>query len=252
MKLAALYTVWNGLELLEGSIEQIQDHVDEIIICWQEVSNKGERSEQIIQFLERFNGTNIKLIEFTHNPKINTKQNEILKHNLMIQAARSLECSHFFLSATDHFYDPEEFCNAKMITAHQGYDVTFTKMFTYYKKPTWQLQPIEDYHMPFICRIHPSTHIARIPGYPVKIDPSIQITPHDHHLVFAQEQIMMHHFSMIREDIENKFRNAAASIRWKPIQIQQYISEYKAADIGDEIAYFGGRKLILVDNRFKI
>jgi len=42
MKLAAIYNVWDGVELLHGSIECIKDHVNQIIIVWQNVSNIGE------------------------------------------------------------------------------------------------------------------------------------------------------------------------------------------------------------------
>ena len=42
MKLGVLYTVWNGLELLSESIEQIKSEADVIVIAWQKESNKGE------------------------------------------------------------------------------------------------------------------------------------------------------------------------------------------------------------------
>ena len=252
MKLAAAYTVWNGLELIWGSIEAIQDQVDEIIICWQEHSNKGERSEELLKFVEHLEFTNFHLVEFTPDLNLNTKQNEMAKHNLIINAARDLGCSHFFLSACDHYYEPHEFSDAKFKIEHQNIDVSFTKMYTYYKEPTWRMDPPEDYYMPFICRIYPDTVMARVPGYPVKVDPSIQITPLRRYYKFEQREIMMHHYSMIRKDIENKFRNAAASIRWKPQQIQRYIQEYKTAQPGDEISYFQNRKIIEVSNVFMI
>ena len=39
MKLAALYTIFDGLELLKDSIKQIENDVDVVIIGWQKVSN---------------------------------------------------------------------------------------------------------------------------------------------------------------------------------------------------------------------
>jgi len=42
MKLAAIYNLWDGEELLLGSMKCLKDHVDLFIIVWQEVSNFGE------------------------------------------------------------------------------------------------------------------------------------------------------------------------------------------------------------------
>lgn len=252
MKLAALYTVWNGLELLNQSIETISPHVDTIVVCWQLYSNKGNKSEEIIDFIENKLNKRAKIVEFKPVNGLNTKQNERAKHNLMIQTAMEIGCTHFFISACDHFYDPTEFQDAKFKILHYDYDVTFTKMYTYYKHPTWQIHPIEDYHMPFICKLNPETHIDRVPNYPVHIDPSIQIVPINNFHVFDQSEVMMHHYSMIRSDIKNKFKNAAASIRWKPKQIENFISEYESAQVGSEISYFGNRKIIEVGNYFNL
>ena len=42
MKLAAIYNVWDGVELLRGSMESVKDGVDLFIIVYQNVSNIGE------------------------------------------------------------------------------------------------------------------------------------------------------------------------------------------------------------------
>lgn len=254
MKLAACYTIFNGLELLEKSIEQIKPFVDEIIICWQKTSNKGNVSHEIEDFCHTLRGKNYKIIEFIPDLRQNTKQNERNKHQLMIDLAKKLNCTHFFISATDHFYEPDAFGNALYTTIHHDWDVTFTKMFTYYKHPTWQLTPIEDYLCPFICKLYPHTKVERVPNYPAHVDPSLQYTTCNYSYIFDQDYIMMHHFSMIRQDIKNKFKNAAASMRWKEGDIERFVSEYENYSLKENqgISYFGGRKIKEVDDYFNL
>jgi hypothetical protein len=253
MKLAALYTVWNGLELLNGSIDQIKNDVDIIFIGWQWRSNKGERSNEIENFLSQYdNDPKIVLIEFIPNFKNNTKKNELDKHNHLLEAARSEGCSHFVLLATDHYYEPEQFKATKEMIIERGCKITVSKMFTYYKRPEWRLDPPELYYMPFICEIAKDTRFEFSGRYPVTVDPSLKLFPISVFYALQPKDLIMHHYSMIREDIENKFNNAAASIRWTPEKIETFTNEYKGAELGDSIQYFGGRKLIAVENFFNI
>lgn len=250
MKLAALYSVFNGLELLEKSIEQIEKHVDFIVICYQTTSNKGEKRPEVSDFVQRFTGKKFYLLPFEPDLSLNTKQNERQKLQNRLDFAKVLGATHFFSIATDHFYEPEIFEKHKSIASK--YDVTFTKMFTYYKYPTWQLSPPENYYMPFICRLYPETKVIRAHNYPVRVDPSIQVNTCNSYRVFDLDEIAMHHYSMIRVDIDDKFRNAAASIRWNSEQIARFKSEFENAKLGDSISYFQSRVLIQVPNYFHL
>lgn len=256
MKLAACYTVFNGTELLAKSIEQISNHVDHIIICYQYKSNKGNPSpsSMMSDIMKIKHKNRIHLVEFTPDLTLNTKENERRKHQLMIETASELDCTHFLLSACDHFYDENQFIHAKNECKVCNYDVTFTKMYTYYKYPTWQLTPIEAYCMPFICKIYSNTRIEKQNEYPERVDPSVQINTIKYRYTFTENDIMLHHYSMIREDIENKFTNAAASIRWKPDDIKLFIDEYNNYDININpgLKYFQGRKIIEVENKFNL
>ena len=254
MKLAACYTVFNGLELLEKSIQQIYPVVDVIIICYQTVSNKGNECKQVEKFVQ-YNflaKKKVEIVKFTPDLSVNTKENERRKHQLMLETARKSGCSHFFLSATDHFYQLTEFVNAKEHVKWEDIDVSFTKMYTYYKHPTWQLNPIESYYMPFIMRLHPETKIAVVRNFPLKVDPSVQVNTFAKWYLFPEEQIMMHHYSMIRENIKDKFKNAAASIRWRNEEAEMFAAEFENYDIESNpgIKYFQGRKIKIVENHF--
>lgn len=246
MKLGVGYSIFNGLELLENSINQIESEIDVLLICWQKVSNKGNESKEIEEFVKNLN---CNTLEFTPNLSKSTKQNELDKHNLMLDYFRNKGCTHFMLSATDHYFKLDEFKKAKEIS--KNYDATFVNMFSYYKLPTWQLTPIEDYLMLFISKIYPNTNFINR-QFELILDPSLKLSTFNNWYLFEQEEIMMHHYTMIREDIESKFNNAAASMRWTKEMISQFTYEYNNAKVGSEISYFKGRKLIEVPNYFNI
>lgn len=258
MKLAACYTVFNGLELLEKSIDQIKNHVDEIIICYQDTSNKGNKCDKVhdfvMNFARNFNGKNVHIVYFKPNLPGNTKENERIKHQKMLSTARILGCTHFFMAATDHFYLENEFIFGKNTCQVHDYDVTFTKMFTYYKDPTWQLTPIESYFMPFIMKIKNNTVIERAANYPVLVDPSVQISGVTNFYIFEESDLMLHHYSMIRENINDKFKNAAASMRWTNGLAEKFEHEFNSYDITENpgIEYFQGRKIKIVPDHFKL
>lgn len=247
MKLIALYTVFNGTELLDGSIARIIDHVDEILVCYQTVSNTGIKSLEPLEWIKSSRYQNrIKFIEWNPNLSKSTKQNEVDKHNFMLSFARRSGFSHYLLMACDHYYDTNQFADAIHKLIQSPVDVTATQMYTYYKQINWRLEPIEDYCMPFICKIRDGVYFHYGLKYPVKTDPSVVMTKCDSFRLFSESEIMLHHYSMIRVDIKNKFANAAASIRWKPEQIERFISEYENAQPGDSINYFQGRKITVV------
>ena len=249
MKLAALYTVFNGLELLEASVNQLD--VDVVIIGYQTISNRGNKSEEVLPFIEemKLKHPNWYFLNFEPDLSKHPNQNEINKHNLLLTLAKNLNCTHFLMSATDHFYNREDFIKAKEIS--KNYDATTTKMFTYYKEPTLQLTPIEDYEMLFICKLYPQSEFVR-KNFPVVIDPALKISTSKSFKSFDSSDIMMHHYSMLRIDINNKFDNSCASVNWSDELKEQFKEEYKHHQEGDAVSYFKGRRTIRVNNYFNL
>lgn len=247
MKLAICYTVF-GTELLSQSIKNIIDVVDEVIICYQEVSNKG--IPKFFEWSYEYN-PKIHIIKYNTIPSLDPKEQERRKHQFMVDYAHKLGCTHFILSATDHFYDSKE---VQKWREHAGqYDVTFTSMFTYFKHPMWQITPIEDYYMPFICKL--PAKVIKTTKYPLIVDPSVRFGPIIHApnnwYLYGQDMVMLHHFSMVRRDMKAKFANAASSIgRKNPV----YLQEFENYDIKENpgIQYFKGRKVKIVPNYFNL
>lgn len=255
MKLAALYTVFNGLELLDKSILNILLNVDKIVLCVNTHSHFGVQDDRPMKEVEKYrNQPGFHIISYTPDLKLSSKENERIRLQFKIDKARELGCTHFIAMAEDHFYVPKEFKKAKKMVEFLSLDTSFTRMFTYYKYPTWRLTPIEDYSCPFITRLDSNRRIAKNPQYPVKVDPSVQIDKVGNWHEFDSKTIMLHHFSMVRDDIRYKFENAAASIRWGSDRIEVFMKEYESYDLNlnPGISYFKGRKIEVVEDLFNI
>lgn len=254
MRVAIAYTVFDGLELLEKSIDNIMPCIDNVIICFQQVSNNGISDENVQKFIEeKFRGkAKIHIVEFTPDLKKDTKSNERAKHQMMIDVALMIGCSHIILSACDHFYTRKQAMYALNFAALQSVDVTFTRMNTYYKRPNWQLTPLEDYYMPFVMRINEETRIISETKYPVLVDPAVRINTCKSHCVFSTDEIVLHHYSMVRDNMEGKLRNSAS--RFREDVIQQHLKQFNEfnGDPTEPIRYFSGRTVVETENHFHL
>lgn len=258
MKLIACYTVFDGTELLLKAIESIKDHIDGVVICWQNTSNKGKQIAKQdrnvlleIETCKIIYGLPVNIDLFL-NESTNPKENERRKHTHMLDMARKMGATHFLMAATDHFYIADEFEFGKRLVERMEYDTTFTAMYTYYKHPTWQITPIETYYMPFICKLYPETVIQKVPNFPLLVDPSVQVSTLKKWYLFKDFEVMLHHYSMVRKDIYAKFLNAASP--WKQDQMDRFTKDWEAYDIraNPGIEYFKGRKVVEVPDYFDL
>lgn len=205
MKLAAIYNVWDGIELLEGSINCIKDDVDFIIIVSQSISNFGERYNplrEIIQAIKNIDREKIIILDFTPN-KIAGQSNEIQKRNLGLQIAKEFNCTHFLHLDTDEYY--QNFRDAKNLYIESGTEGSACRIFTYFKLPTLRFETEDGYYVPFIHKLLPETQ-AGGDYYPYYVDRTRRINCKE----VALLPIHMHHFSWVRNNIERKFRNSSA------------------------------------------
>lgn len=238
MKLAALYSVWNGLEHFEGSLAQIYSETDVIVIGWQKHSHYGKVSNEVEGFVNKMKKKHPKIVLFEFKPRGgNAKAEQRRKLNQMIRVAQGLSCTHFFMSATDHYYDSSQFANCKQIA--KQYDVTASKMYTYFKEPIWRLTPIETYYMPFICKLRVGqTYSKDTHGeWNVYVDPALCIVPNDTFYEFKQDELMMHHYSFVRKDVENKLLNAAARRNFDK-KIPEILERFRAFDGKGKCPYY--------------
>lgn len=238
MKLAAIYNVWDGSELLPYSIAQIQPHVDVIVIVYQTVSNFGEHYTPTLP--ER--GT----INVLYHPDL-TKSgtfNETRKRNLGLEVARSEGCTHFISMDCDEIYDGLVFKKYRDIV--EQYDSSACKMLTYYKRPDIRLSPLETYYVPFISKLLPDTRLGSA-GYPVLADPTRTVSTHKNFYII--DEPIMHHFSWVRADIGRKLRNSSASARWRHM-IPSMVETFNTFEQTGKMAHFEQYNWVKVANRF--
>lgn len=241
MKLAAVYNVWDGEELLRGSVELLKKEVDLFIFVWQDISNFGEYRNPI-PFLNLPDGIEKTLIKY-EPPGQYGFPNECAKRNLGLMVAKANNCTHFLHLDCDEYY--ENFADAKQKYLDSGADGSVCKIFTYFKKPTFRFETEDGYYVPFIHKLNTDT-VAGGAKYPYYVDPTRKINQENVRLL----DVHMHHFSWVREDIERKARNSSAKYNLeKGTMVQDY--HKKEVGAGFYVTDYD-KKLIEVPNNFGI
>lgn len=239
-KLAGIWNVWDGDEHLRKSIEQIRPHLDVVIVIYQNVSNSGELYEPTLPH------DLIDLSEF-YIPAVGQsgQWNETIKRNRGLELAKSVGCTHFIQMDCDEMYFTEDFSLAKEQVYIKQLDASYCRLKTYYKYPTKQLFPDEDYFVPFIHKIWPNTTMCFDKKYPAFCDPTRRTNTYDKHEPI--EWLRMHHYSFVRKDIQRKFRNSSSSHAFE----NQYHIWDKFEETG-EMVHFKNYKTIDVANHFDL
>lgn len=225
MKLACIYNVWDGVELLRGSMLCRKNDVDLFIIVYQEISNFGEKYNPL-PYIDVDGFNNIVLIKYTPNSVEGTK-NEIAKRNLGLNIAKENNCTHFLFSDCDEYF--EDFKQAKDLYIKSAHGGSVCKILTYFQKPTLRFKNTDNYYVPFIHKLSTDT-TAGVRQYPYYVDPTRRVNEVS---VINLKSIFMHHFSWVRRDIRMKVRNSSAKKNIeKSNLIKDYFNSYlKAGDI---------------------
>lgn len=250
MKLAAIYNVWDGTELLHHSIRSIMNNVDVIIIIYQSISNFGEdhgyeSKRGIHHAILKLHPVSPKWIEIYYSPNIpmGGPYNEKSKRNMGLEIARNENCSHFLFLDCDEIY--QDFGKAKQQYIDSAAEGSVCQMYTYFKRPTLRLKDVDNYYVPFIHKLNYDT-VAGMQNYPFYCDPTRRVNCQD--VILIDEK--MHHFSWVRQDIEMKVRNSSAKVN---IEKSQLLADYNNPACGP--GYFVKdyqQELIEVENLFNI
>lgn len=249
IKLAAIYNIFDGTELLYPSIVSIQDDVDVFILVYQKVSNYGEpiedsdcmRINYIHSFLSKMQ-KECHLVEYIPNHN-NGMWNETNKRNLGIQKAKDLKCTHFIQMDCDELY--ENFGSIKQDFLNSDADGSVLQMMTYFKRPSLRFENPDNYFVPFIHKLYPNT-VTGSKKYPFYCDPTRRINTENVILLSG----FMHHFSYIRLNIQKKLRNSSARMN---IESSNLLADYMNPNLKE--GYFVkdfNQKLINVPDLFKL
>lgn len=239
MKLAAIYNVWDGEELLKGSIEQLS--VDLIIIVWQDISNFGQKHDPSYCF------DGIKAIFHKYTPVVHGGSlNEIKKRQIGLDIAKREGCTHFLHMDCDEYYFKDEFKEAKEIIYKEDIEGSVASIYTYFKDATFRMDERDGYYVPFIHKLKKNTTIDS--RYPYYVDPTRRINCNN----VVNIGIDMHHYSWCRKDISKKINNSTAKNNIKRGSLMEDYSQLGGTiKEGYYIKDFD-RKIIFVKDYFEV
>jgi hypothetical protein len=248
MKLIAIYNIFDGLELLEGSIRQIHDECSGILLLYQTLSNYGETDESIEPFVLRLAASlaGITVQKFEPELRLSGTRNETGKRTAGMATAVEMGATHVIHMDCDEYYRTDEFRKAKAVIEAMGYDSTACRMYTYFKDPTFRLMPMEQYYVPFIS----DARLSITDSYPVYADHTRTAMGKKFH-AFGPDELLMHHFSWVRRDIEKKLRNSSARVNWES-QIPAMVRNVLDFEPASPLLAFPGYTIEKVENRFDI
>jgi hypothetical protein len=216
MKIGVSYNLYDGEELLEGSIKCIRSEVDYISVVYQTVSNFGNPcDENLIPLLEKLKNGGLIDELFEYNPKINKggHYNEITKRNIGVSLSLGQNCTHHMSMDSDEYYLLEEFKYMKKVVNEGNYDSSACQLQTYYKEPIYRLDPPEDYYVSLLFKINQNSEYSMSNRLPVLVDPTRCMTP-GNCKIFSREELQMHHFSYIRKNVRRKLQNSSAVVNF--------------------------------------
>lgn len=220
-KLATIYNVFDGVELLIPSMNSVKSRTDLFIIVWQRISNFGEDiGFDLPDHIKGFPDNTI-FVEYTP-PNLSGAPNESAKRNIGIERAKTEGCTHFLLMDCDEFYRTFDYAVDEYLQS--GADGSVAKIITYFQKPTLRLKQFDNYYVPFIHRLNENTKTGA-KTYPFYVDPTRRINTANVILITDS----MHHFSYVRKDINIKIRNSSAR---KNIMKSKLLDDYLNPKVG--------------------
>ena len=228
MKLGVSYNVFDGEELLEGSIKQIRNLVDYVSVVYQTVSNFGNKcDENLINLLNKLKSDGLidDLYEYFPNLSNGPHYNELEKRNIGLELSKKNGCTHHMSMDSDEYYLSNQFELLKNKVIEGDYDSSFCQMISYYKSWEYRLDPPEDYYVSLIYKIYNDKNFILKAPSPVLVDQTRRIMGIKKPLIFKRNEIEMHHGSYIRKEIKSKLLNSTAIGLYRN-QINNIIKDY--------------------------
>ena len=254
MKVGVSYNLFDGEELLEGSIKSIRESVDYVSVVYQTISNFGDAAnDRLVPLLNKLKEEGLidELFEFRPNVNKGGHFNELNKRNIGIALSQGAGCTHHMSMDSDEFYVKEQFEYMKKVMVEGNYDSSACQMVTYYKEFIYRLEPKEEYFVSGIHKISVASKYIYAHQFPVLVDPTRRVSPGNFRK-FSREEIEMHHMSYIRDDIFKKLNNSSARGNFK--NINKLVNHYNKWEYPQQ-ALLGGipeklSDIVKVENLF--
>ena len=223
MKLGVSYNLFDGEELLEASIKSIRKEAHYISVIYQKKSFRGERaSENIEKFLYKLKLKNL-IDEFYLYDKDFTKKEiklefEQEKRTIGLNLSKKNGCTHHLSMDVDEFYDVKQLKKVKEYITRKDIENTAVPIIEYLKTAEYKFvnsylysEDFDEYtfYCPFIMKINkilPQKYNKK--WYPCKADPSRHLNNKKKFYLFSIQDIVMHHMSTVRKDLDRKYKNS--------------------------------------------
>jgi hypothetical protein len=272
LKLGVSYNLFDGEELLEASILSIRDAVDYINVVYQNTSYYGQKAnskleEQLLELKEKGLIDEIYLYDKNFSLKDKTIY-EKAKRDIGLNLAREAGCTHFLNMDVDEFYDKDEIIKAKEFILKNNIKMTAVPIYEYLKSPEFRFvdsysftngHDKYSYYVPFIIKIDKKSSYKKSKFFPCLVDPTRTLNNSGKFYLFSKQDVIMHHMSTIRTDIDKKYNNSnynnsAVNSEFLS-EIKQNIRDWDFNDhqIGtSQYSTFQNKLVVKVKNKFNI
>ncbi len=243
-KFGVSYSIFDGEELLESSIKSIRSSVDYVNVVYQTKSWKGKSANK--DLLKKLNelkdkGLIDELIFFEPNLNLRAGVNEAKKRNIGLKAAYRAGVKYFMCMDTDEFYKSTEIDYAKRVIIEKNISYSFCNIVNYGLEPTKRILQPCSFSVQFFSKINRFSFLKRSKNSIALVDPTRQLFVFPFSSQFYINGIEMHHFSLIRKDIDKKFKNTSYT---GAININKYINSIVDEDNSINVPdYFGIKKI---------
>lgn len=205
MRIVAIINLWDGFEVLPHAVKQWHKLGVDVIIVYSNLSNyRMIRNNSALLAKPEYKGC----ILFKCEPidSLQPVDNERRKRNYGLEKAKALGYTHFVTADADEMYE-----SVDVDTDAAG---TVVACKTYFKNAGLTIG-LDVTLVPFVHRLTPTIAHAWNRTYPyafdvngIRIDPSRQLNINSG--VQFNHDIVMHHYSWIRDDYNSKIENSTA------------------------------------------
>lgn len=218
IRLVSIINAWSDtVELLPFCIDNHLQFSDAVIVVVSAMSNHGNTDSVMADFIRNY-PLNARVLFEHFEPflKYIPRVNEAAKRNFGIQRAieNPYKFTHYLMADADEFYIPEDVQKEKKRLSCVNGLVCRTRV--YIKTPKlWT----EDHTLvPFIQRLHTTSVVGNFKYFPFAYDESgaahIDPTRRPNFTNgIEMSDIICHHFSYVRKNIDLKINNSSANLR---------------------------------------
>ena len=220
-KIGVAYNVFDGIENLPISINQIKPYVDYITVVYQDFSNVGNSISKINKFILEVLFAN-KVIDnlILYEPKGNDlHNNECCKRNIGLQDCISNNCNYFISMDCDEIYDGLKFAQEYLNIKEKKIDKSFNSycyIQDYYSSGKLKYRKLANYFVPFIAKIDSKSTFNMGNPELKYIDPTRRVWSKNTSnlpILINSDNIVMDHLTMVRANIKSlkeKFINSSS------------------------------------------